>query len=265
MLHTHLLNTETHSDFLNQKRVDPITGEKIEEGHTIVICAACKSAFFIESWEYLGNEHCNQENTLSEIPIAKSLQLAAKPLEYLPFFFREGKYFLNRNNTKNSDFIVTSLLFAAGIVIYIIVLIMLSVLIGNLTFGQIGFIFFIFAIWGSNQILKPYYKGKREFSTISPHKATHLAINMKNQAIEYRKNKKKDSIPFEKINYINYYFDYIPYNECGQYLQHVISLEIVLTNHKKMHFYTFLHKNEIPHWSKFLEELPYSIPVLNQK
>ncbi|PIY08896.1 MAG: hypothetical protein COZ18_09990 [Flexibacter sp. CG_4_10_14_3_um_filter_32_15] len=73
MINEHRLNTTTHSDFLNQERIDPITGEKIEEGHTIVICAACKSAFFIESWEYLGNEHCNQDETLSEIPIAKSL------------------------------------------------------------------------------------------------------------------------------------------------------------------------------------------------
>ncbi len=266
MLHTHHLDTTNHSDFLKQERIDPITGEKIEEGHTIVICAACKSAFFIESWQYLGNTHCSQNETLSEIPIARTLQLALKPLEYLPFYFRKGKYFINRNNDEGFTFLVKSLLFGAAIIGYLAILIMIAVFIGNLTgIWQLVIAFLAVSIWGSNNLLKPYYTGKREFSTISSRKATHLAVNMKNQVIEYRRKDKKKSIPFDQINYINYYFDYIPYNECGQYLQHVISLEIVLTNHKKMNFYTFLHKNEIPHWSKFLEELPYSIPVLNQK
>ncbi len=44
MHHSHTL-TNHHQDFLNQNRIDPITGEKIEEGHTVVVCAACKSAF----------------------------------------------------------------------------------------------------------------------------------------------------------------------------------------------------------------------------
>ncbi|AFM04427.1 hypothetical protein Fleli_2043 [Bernardetia litoralis DSM 6794] len=266
MLHTHHLDTTNHSDFLNQERIDPITGEKIEEGHTIVICAACKSAFFIESWEYLGNEHCNQEKTLSQIPIAKSLQLIAKPLEYLPFLFRKGKYFINRNNDEGFDFVAKSLLFGAGIIGYLVILITIAVFIGNFTgIWQLVMAFLAISIWGSNKLLKPYYTGKREFSSISSRRATYLAVNMKKQAIEYKRNKKKDSIAFEKIKHINYYFDYIPHSECGQYLQQVISLEIATTDHKKINFYAFLHKNEIPHWSNFLEELPYSISVLNQK
>ncbi|WP_338814999.1 hypothetical protein V9L05_07630 [Bernardetia sp. Wsw4-3y2] len=77
MTYTHTISSETHQDFLNQDRTDPITGEKIEEGHTIVICAACKSAFFIESWQYINESHCEQFDSLKELPISKNLFLEA--------------------------------------------------------------------------------------------------------------------------------------------------------------------------------------------
>lgn len=265
MLHTHHLNTATHSDFLKQERIDPITGEKIEEGHTIVICAACKSAFFIESWEYLGEKHCNQENTLPEIPIAHTLQLAAKPLEYLPFYFKKGKYILDRGDGKNSDFASKAFVLIVGMIFYFPVLIILSSFVGTL-FSPLGGVAFAGAMmWFTGAKIKPYYNGKKAFSNISAHKGIHLAVNLKSQSIEYKKKDKKTSIPFERIKYIKYYFDYIPYAECGKHLQNSISLEISTKDYKQIRFYTFLHQNEIPQWSKFLEELPYTIPVLNQK
>ncbi len=64
----HTLDKETHSEFLAQKRIDPITGDLLQENDEIVICAACKSAFLADSWEYIDRKHCDQHVTLREIP-----------------------------------------------------------------------------------------------------------------------------------------------------------------------------------------------------
>jgi hypothetical protein len=45
MHHSHALFTEHHQDFLKTKIELDLTGEKIEEGHTVVICAACEICF----------------------------------------------------------------------------------------------------------------------------------------------------------------------------------------------------------------------------
>jgi len=137
--------------------------------------------------------------------------------------------------------------------------------VGSIFSPPVGVIFAGIMMWITGVQIKPYYNGKKAFSKITPAKAIHLAVNMKGQAIEYKKKSKNKSIPFENIRYIKYYFYYISYSECGQHLQNAISLEIATTDYKKEKYYSFLHKNEIPHWSKFLEELPYNVPVLNQK
>lgn len=64
----HTLEKEKHADFLDQERIDPITGDILEEGDQIVICASCKSAFLADSWLYMNSKHCNQTHTLREIP-----------------------------------------------------------------------------------------------------------------------------------------------------------------------------------------------------
>ena len=64
----HTLDKEKHNDFLAQNRIDPITGDLLQEYDRIVICSACKSAFLADSWEYIGRTHCNQNGTLREIP-----------------------------------------------------------------------------------------------------------------------------------------------------------------------------------------------------
>jgi hypothetical protein len=71
----HTLTLQNHFDFLNQERKDPITGDLIKENDEIVICASCKSAFLKDSWQYLGNTHCEQKETLAVIPIDRSLVL----------------------------------------------------------------------------------------------------------------------------------------------------------------------------------------------
>lgn len=64
----HKLQVEKHQFFLDQNRKDPITGDVIQANDTVVICAVCKSAFLIDSWEYMNNQHCNQTSTLKKIP-----------------------------------------------------------------------------------------------------------------------------------------------------------------------------------------------------
>ena len=72
-MHIHQLDPQRHEKFLTQARIDPITGDALEAGDKIVLCAECKSAFHTDSWEYLGNRHCNQTNTLPAVPQSTSL------------------------------------------------------------------------------------------------------------------------------------------------------------------------------------------------
>ncbi len=72
-MHIHQLHPQKHEKFLTQSRIDPITGDTLEAGDKIVLCAECKSAFHEDSWQYLGNRHCNQTNTLPAIPQNTSL------------------------------------------------------------------------------------------------------------------------------------------------------------------------------------------------
>ena len=72
-MYIHQLHPQKHEKFLTQERIDPITGDMLEAGDKIVLCAECKSAFHTDSWEYLGNRHCNQTSTLPAIPQNTSL------------------------------------------------------------------------------------------------------------------------------------------------------------------------------------------------
>ncbi|WP_338790888.1 hypothetical protein [Bernardetia sp. MNP-M8] len=71
----HTLEKEKHSDFLEQNRIDPITGDILQEGDEIVICASCKSAFLVDSWEYMNDKHCEQSLTLKEVPISEVVRI----------------------------------------------------------------------------------------------------------------------------------------------------------------------------------------------
>ncbi len=90
MTYTHKLSTQNHFDFLNQDRKDPITGDLIEENDEIVICSSCKSAFLKDSWEYLGNRHCEQNQTLKTIPRRNNLRLEIGLITSLPLIPTEN-------------------------------------------------------------------------------------------------------------------------------------------------------------------------------
>lgn len=69
-MHTHFftLDAQRHVDFLNEQRHDPVTGEVLRAGDEVAFCASCGSAFLRDSWEYLGESHCGQGDTLETFP-----------------------------------------------------------------------------------------------------------------------------------------------------------------------------------------------------
>jgi uncharacterized RDD family membrane protein YckC len=73
--------TKKETFFLKENRQDPVTGDSFEIGDKIVFCASCKSAFLIESWEYMNSKHCGQIVTLNNFPISSKLTLS-KPIVY---------------------------------------------------------------------------------------------------------------------------------------------------------------------------------------
>lgn len=67
-VHIHTLSAKQHAYFLAQERHDPVTGDSFFVGEEVVFCAVCGSAFHVESWAYMGNKHCNQQDTLVYFP-----------------------------------------------------------------------------------------------------------------------------------------------------------------------------------------------------
>ncbi|WP_338811821.1 hypothetical protein V9L05_10420 [Bernardetia sp. Wsw4-3y2] len=267
MNYPHRLEKELHSEFLKQGRIDPITGELIEEGHTIVICAACKSAFFIESWEYLGEIHCNQAETLTDIPKPKKLFLEAKPLEYLPFLFKKGNQDFDNTIHSLSENAITGIL----VLIFMTLLTFLAILVGSLTSPLVALMFVIGLIGAT-----AYYLNKKKSTTflnrkINPNRATHIALDMKKQGITIKKKTDKRTFNFDDIKEINYFIEYVAHTGRGDYNMCALSLQFVSFKNKTKNrtktttYYTLLDVNEIPYWSEFLEQLPYSLKVLNIK
>lgn len=73
--HIHQLDPQRDLRFIEQEREDPVTGEFLQAGDRIVICAGCQSAFLVETWDYLGRKHCQQQRTLPALPAVRDLKL----------------------------------------------------------------------------------------------------------------------------------------------------------------------------------------------
>ncbi|WP_291724006.1 hypothetical protein [Bernardetia sp.] len=71
-MNSYILEAKEHKTLLAQNRIDPITGDLIKEGDEVVFCAGCKSIFLKDTWEYLGQKHCNQTATLNCIPVSSA-------------------------------------------------------------------------------------------------------------------------------------------------------------------------------------------------
>ncbi|PIY07811.1 MAG: hypothetical protein COZ18_15535 [Flexibacter sp. CG_4_10_14_3_um_filter_32_15] len=71
---TNSISVLSNSLILQENRQDPITGDLIKEGDKVVICASCKSAFLEGNWKYLGQQHCQQKQTLNQIPAKQNFK-----------------------------------------------------------------------------------------------------------------------------------------------------------------------------------------------
>ncbi|WP_027003711.1 hypothetical protein [Hugenholtzia roseola] len=87
-MHLHRIDCTTHHAFLQEARQDPVTGDVIKSGDTVVFCAACKSVFLQETWEYLGNTHCHQQETLPQIPTEKHLNIRSNAFDLYRYRMR---------------------------------------------------------------------------------------------------------------------------------------------------------------------------------
>ncbi|WP_375561474.1 hypothetical protein ACE193_02650 [Bernardetia sp. OM2101] len=73
--HSHKLNSVYHSHII--ERTDPITGDAVKENDSVVFCSICKSCFLEDSWMYMNEQHCEQNQTLEAVP-ALPIKLIAK-------------------------------------------------------------------------------------------------------------------------------------------------------------------------------------------
>ncbi|WP_375561471.1 hypothetical protein ACE193_02635 [Bernardetia sp. OM2101] len=78
--HSHKLNS-THSHIIG--RTDPITGDTVKENDKVVFCANCQSCFLEDSWIYMNESHCEQNQTLETVPALSSKIVARKITEEL--------------------------------------------------------------------------------------------------------------------------------------------------------------------------------------
>lgn len=121
MPYTHILQQNNHANFLAQNRIDPISGDAIQENDKVVICASCKSVFLIDSWNYINQTHCEQKETLKKIPIPISIIHHKKKEETPPFQFTQ-KYQISNNevpsNTRSSFLNALLLILSSFISIY---------------------------------------------------------------------------------------------------------------------------------------------------
>ncbi|WP_291722206.1 hypothetical protein [Bernardetia sp.] len=259
MFHSHQL-TANHQDFLNQNRIDPITGEKIEEGHTVVVCAACKSAFFIESWEYLGHSHCDQTETLKFLPLPQTLYLKANnkyTQEVLSFGFADSPMFMSNN---------------VGCVFSIFggfISIIFSLIIGEESNEIVGWMAF-FILFGScltygiKSILPAKTKNKsiKEMENMQSKFSIYIDYKLRGLAIENNKTKElREFFDFARITEFKYHIIYHPNtNIDALYCQLQIRIK---TRVRKENYFATIHRDTIPEWSEFISKLPTDLRIIN--
>ncbi len=256
MTYTHTINSEKHQNFISQDRTDPITGEKIEEGHTIVICASCKSAFFIESWEYLNQSHCEQFDTLEEIPVSRNLILEGKPMDFLDFGFARSPMYIPNKSLGNLSL---AALFTAPF---------LLPLVGVLFGWVIGILYFIsvivFAVGIELNNSKPIKLKNPTTKQIETSKSSlNIGIDFKKGGITIKqKNDKERFILFEDIRELKYSINYHPTKHLSSKL--FCQLKLRIQTNTSTTYYATIHRDTIPEWSNFISQLPYNLRIINR-
>ncbi|PIY09844.1 MAG: hypothetical protein COZ18_07210 [Flexibacter sp. CG_4_10_14_3_um_filter_32_15] len=88
--HSHILNSSTHSHIIG--RTDPITGDIVKENDKVVFCATCKSCFLEGSWKYMNGVHCEQNQTLENVPVLPSKLVAKNRTNKLLYEFSNNEF-----------------------------------------------------------------------------------------------------------------------------------------------------------------------------
>ncbi len=222
MFHYHTLRKRPHAEFLSQNRIDPITGDKIQEGDCIVICAACKSAFLEESWNYLRQKHCNQYGTLNKIPKPEKIYFKGEPLIFLPFEVKNEGSFFNELIYKISQFSTNIFLSIVPLIAIILVWYFIPS-IGNGGYGALfnivvmpigSLIFYISVVRSSSnqttfigQIIKNKNRFLIKLLRQNYSKGNYFAINLKNKSIVSKTELEEKEVCFSNIEKIVYIYN----------------------------------------------------------
>lgn len=144
-------------------------------------------------------------------------------------------------------------------------LILLTLFVGKITTPIAAILFLVGTIGGI-----VYFFNKKKSPTsltflkrkINSKKATQITLNRKAQGITIKRKDKINTFKFDDIKELRYFVEYISINNHNQC---ALSIQITTHKNKGKTYYTLLHQDEIQYWSDFLEELPYSLRVLNAK
>lgn len=176
----HTLEKEKHKDFLTQNRIDPITGDLLEANDKIVLCAVCKSAFLVDSWEYMGGKHCNQTHTLTEIPKSEVVRMDKSSI-YLNVNL-EVKTISNKKAAEDASINLTLPALLVFVLLYFING-------SNSTLGVLPCLFFPFSYF--------FYWIFNNYKT---------TLNLKGKFLSFKKNTNwEDDILLSSIKSIRYY------------------------------------------------------------
>lgn len=275
MFHYHLLDEDQHAEFLLQNRIDPITGDKIQEGDNIVICAACKSAFLVESWEYLRQKHCHQYGTLNKIPKTEKIYFNEEPLVFLPFGVREKESVFNQFVCKFLQSSTTVFLSLIPLVLIILVWYFIpsfdnqgNKVMLNLLIMPIGsLIFYISVIRNSSKsttFLGHIMTQKNQFFIQkfrqSYPKGNYFAINLKNKMIVSKTESGEKEIPLSKIKkFIYTYYSDRAINDGYQLLQ----IRIV-TKFETIYYESTIKESQKQQLELFLTKLPQQLNIFSR-
>ncbi|WP_375559368.1 hypothetical protein ACE193_16730 [Bernardetia sp. OM2101] len=222
MFHYHFLDEDQHSEFLSQNRIDPITGDKIYEGDCVVICAACKSAFLEESWNYLRQQHCDQYGTLNKIPKTEKIYFNGEPLVFLPFDVKNEGSFFSELIYKVFQFSTNAFLSIVPLVAIILIWYFIPSIesegykvLFNMILMPIGSVIFYISVVKSSSNQTTFFgqimKNKNRFLIKNLRqnysKGNYFAINLKNKSIVSKTALGEKEVCFSNIEKIVYIYN----------------------------------------------------------
>lgn len=278
MFHDHLLDQKRHADFLSENRIDPITGDKIEAGDRIVICAACKSAFLEESWNYLRQQHCKQYGTLNKIPKTEKICFNEEPLIFFPFDVRESDSFSDEFTYKILQNSTSALMALIPLLLIIFTWIVVP------SFGSEGFqmVFNIFimplgvvvfytvtttlsskptTILGNLMMRKNHYFIQNVRKNYA--KGNFLAVHLKNKNIVSKSELGEKTIPFSEVQ--KFVYSYYPDRMMKKHGYLVLQVSVTTKKNDVIEYESIFMEEEVHQLKVFLNKLPQSLKVFSRR